>query len=94
MPKPQRAASRRNPPRFPNNLEGIRTEEGIKRAALARQAELSEKTVKRVESGDESTPVTLHSILNALNVLRKKPKRAADYTIKEVFPNHKNKGPK
>jgi predicted transcriptional regulator len=93
MPKLRRAAAGRRPPGLPNNLESIRTEEGIKRAALARQAELADKTVKRVEDGDESTAVTLHSILNALNALRKKPKRATDYTFKEVFPNHKGAAP-
>ncbi len=82
--RPRRA----KPKRAPNHLEEFRTLEGIRRAALAREAEVVDNTVKRVESGDESTAATLHGLLIALNALRKRKRRATDYTFKEVFPNH------
>lgn len=70
--------------RLPNKLEQMRTEEGIKRAMLARQAGVSDKTISRVEAGEPSTPETLYRLLNALNSLRRR--RQADYSFKEVFP--------
>lgn len=72
-----------------NNLRELRTVEGIKRSNLARESGLSDKTIMRVETGEQSTPVTLHGILNALNSLRRK--RGREYSFKEVFPDAANK---
>lgn len=69
-----------------NHLKKFRTDEGIKRASLARKAVVSDRTTQRIESGHESTPETLHRLLNALNALR--AKRASEYAFEEVFPNH------
>jgi transcriptional regulator with XRE-family HTH domain len=65
----------------------IRIDEGIRRAVLAREAQVSDKTVQRVESGEGSTPATLNAILIALNALRKTTGRS-NYSFQEVFPNH------
>ena len=72
-----------------NNLKRILTEEGIYRANLAREAEISEKTIERVEAGIGVRLTTLYRILNALNVLRNKNRNRSDYTFKQVFPNNK-----
>jgi len=67
----------------PNNLKNIRTKEGLSRAALARESELTEQTVRRVEKGQPSTAPTRHRLLMALNTLAKN----GQHTYKQVFPN-------
>ena len=89
MAKSPTRARRKRAPLLTNNLKDFRIEEGIKRSVLAREAEVADKTVQRVESGDLSTRVTQYKLLNGLNVLRNKNRRPSDYTFKEVFPNHK-----
>lgn len=74
----------------PSNLKRIRTEEGIDRSDLAKAADVADRTVDRVETGEEASPraTTLYKILNGLNGLRNKNRRKTDYGFREVFPNH------
>jgi len=82
-PKPARRETRG----LTNHLKRYRSVEGIKRSVLGRKAEVSERTIHRIESGHESTPETLHRLVNAVNKLR--TKRTTDYEFKELFPKHK-----
>jgi transcriptional regulator with XRE-family HTH domain len=75
--------------RLTNNLKRIRTEEGIDRADLSREAKVADKTVERVEAGQGARPATLYKIFNALNVLRNKSLQSSGHTFKQVFPNNK-----
>jgi transcriptional regulator with XRE-family HTH domain len=84
-----RTRGRGEPKPLTNNLKRILTEEGIYRANLAREADISEKTIERVEAGKGGRPTTLYRILNALNVLRNKSRNNIDYTFKQIFPNNK-----
>jgi predicted transcriptional regulator len=84
-----RTRGRDESPRRPNHLKRILTQEGIYKADLSRKAEISVKTIERVEAGEDARPTTLYRILNALNVLRNKNRNPSDYTFKQVFPNNK-----
>lgn len=74
----------------PSNLKRIRTENGIERSVLARTAGVADRTIERIENGEETThrTATLYKILNALNRLRDKNLGSNPYEFKEVFPNH------
>jgi len=84
-----RTRGRGEPKRFPNNLKRILPQEGIYRADLSREAQISVKTIERVEAGEGARLTTLYRILNALNALRNKKRNSGDYTFKQVFPNNK-----
>ncbi len=77
------------------NLKDIRlTElsEVLSRAKFARQADVSEKIIKRVEEGDYSPREdTQVKIINAVNAARK---RTNPYTLEEVFRHASNKSDK
>ena len=83
-PKPPRRHRGRG---IKNNLKRFRRIEGVRRAELARAAEVSDRQIERIESGHGSTPETLHRLVNALNKLR--TQRTADYELRQVFPNAK-----
>lgn len=71
-----------------SNLKKVREEEGLSRAALARGAHLSERTLKRIEDGEkgyEPTPVTMNKLRNALNRL---PEASRKYELRDLFPDH------
>jgi transcriptional regulator with XRE-family HTH domain len=52
-----------------DDLKTYRERAGIRIAALARAAGIDRSTVTRVENHKNSTPETLHMIINALNDL-------------------------
>lgn len=66
-----------------SNLRKIRESEGLTRAALARMAELSDRTLQRVEGGEPASAVTIGKIVKALNRL---PTRLRTYTNSDVEP--------
>jgi len=64
-----------------NKLKEYRIKTGLTITALAKEANVAPKTVKRAESEKKSPrDETLYRILNALNKLAKK-----EYTFKEIF---------
>lgn len=68
-----------------NNVENVRTREGLSRARLAKLADLDEKTLKRVEEGTRNVaPLSKHKIVKALNSLLDKQRT---YTFEDLFPN-------
>ena len=67
----------------PNNLKEIRSKEGLSRAALARESEVTEQTIRRIERGHTSTAPTRHRIVTGLNNHTKK----TPFTYKQVFPS-------
>ena len=52
-----------------DSLKTIRERSGIRVAALAKAAKVDRGTVTRIEKHQNSTPETLHSIVNALNFI-------------------------
>ena len=50
-----------------DSLKTTRERSGIRVSALAKEAKVDRSTVTRVEKHHNSTPETLHSIVNALN---------------------------
>ena len=52
-----------------DSLKTIRERSGIRVSALAKEAKVDRSTITRVEKHHNSTPETLHSIVNALNSL-------------------------
>jgi DNA-binding XRE family transcriptional regulator len=71
-----------------NNLKRVRQNEGISKATLAREADLSERHISRIEA-EELVPLieTANRIKNAIN--RMKTSNKADYALKAIFPNRK-----
>jgi len=68
-----------------NKVRDSRTDEAISRAALARAARLSEKTIQRLEEGNgEIAQLTKNKIVRAFNEL---PNKKREYTLKYLFPN-------
>lgn len=67
-----------------NRLREIREREGLSRAALARLAELSDRTVQRIEDGGDAAPATVGKLLKGLN---RAPNRLQAYSQDDVFPN-------
>jgi transcriptional regulator with XRE-family HTH domain len=75
-----------------SNLRKVREGEGLSRAALAREARLSDRTLKRIEDsekGYEPTPVTMNKLRNALNRL---PDVDRTYELEEIFPGYESEG--
>ena len=72
-----------------NNLKSIRQSEGINKAKLAREADVSERHISRIEA-EEVTPLieTANRIKNAINKLKTSNKQ--DYTLNEIFPYRKD----
>jgi DNA-binding XRE family transcriptional regulator len=74
---------------YKNNLKNIRQDEGIIKAALAREAKLSERHLSRIE--DETVAPTIETANRIKNALNKhKSSSKADYTLKDIFPNRKD----
>jgi DNA-binding XRE family transcriptional regulator len=72
---------------MPNSLRDVREGEGLSRAALAREAHLSDRTLKRIEDEEDGytpTPVTMNKLCNALN---RRQERTRDYKVSDVFPD-------
>jgi transcriptional regulator with XRE-family HTH domain len=70
-----------------SNLRQLREREGLSRAALAREARLNERTLKRIEDGEDGyspTRVTMNKLRNALN---RNPTRSRDYELADLFPS-------
>jgi transcriptional regulator with XRE-family HTH domain len=68
-------------------LRQLREEEGLSRAALARAAGLSERTIKRIEDGDMEyapTAVTKNKLRLGLN---RSATNRHDYSLTELFPD-------
>lgn len=79
-------------PLMTSNLRRVREGEGLSRAALAREARLSERTLKRIEDGEqgyEPTPVTMNKLRNALN---RRPDAGRKYELIDLFPDHDETG--
>lgn len=73
---------------MPSRLQEVRESEGLSRAALARAARLSERTLKRIEDGEKGyqpTPVTMNKVRNALN---RAPDVSQTYELEELFPGY------
>jgi transcriptional regulator with XRE-family HTH domain len=71
-----------------NKLREVREGEGLSRAALAREARLSDRTLKRIEDGEKGynpTPVTMNKLRNALNRI---PMASRKYDLSDIFPDH------
>jgi transcriptional regulator with XRE-family HTH domain len=64
------------------NLRTVREQEGLSRAALARAAGVSEKTLQRLELGKNASTVTKAKVVKALNRL---PDRLQTYTSAGLF---------
>jgi len=73
---------KREKPGTSNHLKKLRSAAGLSRAALARLADVNERTVKRIERGQSSAAHTRHKILNGLNSHTERK-----YTYKEVYPH-------
>jgi transcriptional regulator with XRE-family HTH domain len=72
---------------MPNSLRDVREGEGLSRAALAREARLNERTLKRIEDeedGHTPTPATMNKLCNALN---RRQERIREYQLSDVFPD-------
>lgn len=72
-----------------SKLRKVREGAGLSRAALAREARLSERTLKRIEDGEkgyEPTPVTMNKLRNALNRLEEVGR---EYELGDLFPDYK-----
>lgn len=71
-----------------NNLKEIRQHEGIKKAILARAAEVSERHISRIEAEDVAPLIeTANRIKNAIN--RLKTSNEPDYDLNKIFPRLK-----
>jgi transcriptional regulator with XRE-family HTH domain len=71
-----------------NNLQKVRVQEGLTLAALAKLADINERTIRYIESGRRpGRDVTLHKLVNAING---NPKRVSkqEYAFEEVFPTN------
>jgi DNA-binding transcriptional regulator YiaG len=68
-----------------SRIREIREGEGWSRAAHARAAGVSERTIKRAEDGASVSSPIQHRLLNALN---KKPDRLQDYSMADLFPGN------
>jgi DNA-binding XRE family transcriptional regulator len=72
-----------------NKLEEIRTKEGLSQSELARFANLSPRTISRVENGKRNVaPTTKGRIIKGLN---KNPEKLKEYELEEVFPKDHRK---
>jgi DNA-binding transcriptional regulator YiaG len=67
-----------------NHVREVREKEGWSRAAHARAAGVSDRTIKRAEEGARVSSPIQHRLLNALN---KKPDRLQDYVMRDLFPD-------
>lgn len=71
---------------MPSNLRKVREGEGLSRAALAREARLNERTLKRIEDDEDGytpTRVTMNKLRNALNRI---PTCTREYDLADLFP--------
>lgn len=69
----------------PNRVQESRVREGIPRTRLAELADLSTKTIKRIENGDSSvSPESKHSVVKAFNAIENK---LLEYTFEYLFPD-------
>ena len=68
----------------PSPLRLAREQEGMSRAALARECGMAEKTLKRAEDGEGVSAVTRHKIVKGFNRL---PDRLDSYTHDMLFPS-------
>jgi DNA-binding XRE family transcriptional regulator len=66
-----------------NNLKIIREMEGLTKVTLAILANLSTKTISRIEEGRHCPPVTQGKIVKALNRV---PDKLRDYSLEDIFP--------
>ncbi len=74
-------------------LRDVREREGLSRAALAREARLNERTLKRIEDEEDGyapTPVTMNKLCNALN---RRQDRVREYSLNDIFPEQPVKTP-
>jgi transcriptional regulator with XRE-family HTH domain len=74
-------------PSMVSKLREVREGEGLSRAALAREARLSDRTLKRIEDGEKGyqpTPVTMNKLRNALNRV---PDVSHTYELADLFPD-------
>lgn len=79
-------------PMMANRLRELREGEGLSRAALAREARLSDRTLKRIEDGEKGyrpTPVTMNKLRNALNRV---PTASRSFELADIFPDHAERG--
>lgn len=69
----------------PNNLREIREREGLKKAQLARLADVSTRIITEIEEFRiASTPETKNKIVNGLN---RNPEKTKEWRYEEVFSN-------
>lgn len=69
----------------PNNVHSFRTEEGLSVAQLGRLSNLSDRTVRKVEKGEDVASITRHRVVKGFNAYDRKTK---DYTFAMLFPNN------
>lgn len=68
----------------PNNLKKCREEAGLSKAALARSSDVSEATIRNIESCKrDASPSTKHKLVSGLN---KSNHKQREYKFEEVFP--------
>lgn len=65
-----------------NRVKEAREKEGMPRAAFARLAEISDRTLQRLEAGTTVTEVTKNKVVNAFNRL---PNKQRIYTSDFLF---------
>lgn len=66
-----------------HRLRKIREAEGLTRSDLARRAQVSERTLQRIENEEsEPSPVTMNRIVKALN---RTPNKLKEYQVNSVF---------
>lgn len=72
-----------------NNLKRVRQEEGINKASLARESDVSTRHISRIEL-EEVIPLieTANRIKNAIN--RLKTSNRPDYMLRDIFPSRKD----
>lgn len=66
-----------------SQLQRLRESAGLSRAELARAAQVSDRTVKRAEDGEELRTATRYKIIRGLSELSK---RDSPYELDDVFP--------
>ncbi len=65
-----------------DTLKTLRESAGIKISVLAKEAEIDRSTIVRIEKHKNSTPTTLHSIVNSLNnIYSKKGRESISYEL-------------
>lgn len=68
-----------------DTLKTLRERSGLKIAVLAKEADVDRSTITRIEKHHNSTPETLHAVINALNALNALKKHGVTIKYEDVI---------